>query len=332
MKVLVTGGSGFLGTAICHRLLAAGHQVRSLSRRPSPTLPATVDQRPGDITDPGALDSAVQGCDAVVHTAALAAIWGSRSAFHDTNVRGTDHVIAACLRHHVPRLVHTSTASVVFGATDLTGADESTPYPARHLAAYPWSKALAERAVLAANCPALATVALRVHLVWGPGDPHFLPRLLHSARRGTLTLVGDGTSTVDTLHIDNAARAHLDALDRLTPGSPAAGNAYFITQDEPVPLADMARALLATTGRPVRIRHLPLRTAMPIASAAEQLWRLGRLRGAPPLTRFLAAELAASHWFDITAARRDLGYRPEVTTAAGLEHLARTFAHGPPAA
>ncbi|GHE43724.1 3-beta hydroxysteroid dehydrogenase [Streptomyces longispororuber] len=321
MKVLVSGGSGFLGRAVCRHLLAAGHDVRSLARHPSNRLDPAVHQVLGDLRDTDRLRAAVHGCRAVIHTAARAGIWGTRREFYDINAQGTQNLLAVCQEQGVERFVHTSSASVVFGNAHVRGADESIPYPRRYLAPYPWSKAIAERAVLAANSPALATTALRVHLIWGPEDPHFLPLLLTAARSGRLVLVGDGTNLIDTVYIDNAAAAHLAALENLSPTAPTGGAAYFITQGQPIALEQMARNLLTAAGAPVPVRHLPRRPAVVLGAAAELLWRALRRTDAPPLTRFLAAELASEHYFDISAARRDLGYRPAVSTDEGLARL-----------
>ena len=320
MTVLVTGGTGFLGRAVCRQFVEAGHQVRSLSRNPDPELAELgVEQHQGDLRDPTAVHRAVAGCAAVVHTAAKAGLWGRREEFYDINVRGTEHVVAACRAHDVPALVHTSSASVVFGGDDLTGADETTPYPDRYLAHYPWSKALAEKVVRAADSGHLATVILRPHLIWGPGDPHFMPRLLRIARRG-VPLVGDGENRVDTIHIDNAAEAHGLALRLLTESPQLGGHTYFISQDEPTPLRQMMADLLSAAGVEARFRRVPAPAAHLAGGAMELLWRL--LPGEPPLTRFLVAELATSHWFDIGAAKRDLGYSPTISTPQGLALLA----------
>ncbi|GAA2985770.1 NAD-dependent epimerase/dehydratase family protein [Streptomyces fulvorobeus] len=323
MKVLVTGGTGFLGRAVCQRLLTAGYAVRSLARHPSRHLDPGIQQVTGDLRDTCRLRAAVHGCQAVVHTAARASIWGARQDFHAINAQGTERLLAVCRTQGVERFVHTSSASVVFNGDHLRGADESQPYPRRFLAPYPWSKAIAERAVLAANSPALATTALRVHLIWGPGDPHFLPQLLKAAGSGRLSLIGDGTNLIDTVYIDNAADAHLAALERLTYTAPPAGKAYFITQGQPVTLEHMVCALLRAAGAQVpSVRHIPHRPAAAAARMAELLWRARRRTDAPPLTRFLVAELAHDHYFDISAARRDLRYRPTTSIDAGLARLA----------
>ncbi|MEE4609037.1 MAG: NAD-dependent epimerase/dehydratase family protein [Desulfobacteraceae bacterium] len=326
-QVLVTGGSGFLGRAIAARLVARGDRVRTLARRFSPDLqPLGVDQQQGDIADPAAVERACAGMEAVIHTAAKAGVWGPYETYYNPNVRGTQNVIAACRRQQVALLVHTSSPSVVFNGTGMDGVDESAPYPDQFPAPYPETKALAEQAVRAAADPHLRTVCLRPHLIWGPGDPHLAPRIL--ARAGRLRRVGEGANRVDTIYIDNAAEAHLLALDRLAEGPGISGRVYFISQDEPIPLWEMIDRILAAGGKPPVTRSISPKAAYRIGTFCEWLHRTLRLAGEPPMTRFVAAELATSHWFDISAARRDLGYAPEVSIDEGLERLAEWLRGG----
>jgi nucleoside-diphosphate-sugar epimerase len=219
------------------------------------------------------------------------------------------------------KLIHTSTPSVVFGEDDLCGVDESQPYPTRYLADYPETKAVAEQMVLAANSPNLATVALRPHLIWGPGDPHLIPRVIDRARRGRLVQVGDGKNLVDITYIDNAAEAHVLACDALAPGARCAGRAYFISQGEPVVLWLWLNEILTAVGAPNVIRTVSYRTARRLGAALEGLYRATRIITEPRMTRFLASQLAKSHYFNIEAARRDFGYRPRVIAAEGVRRL-----------
>jgi nucleoside-diphosphate-sugar epimerase len=227
--------------------------------------------------------------------------------------------------------VFTSSPSVTFAGVDQNGVNESEPYPARYLAHYPHTKALAEQEALAANGPDLATVALRPHLIWGPGDPHLIPRLIERAKAGRLRRVGRGAKLVDTIYVDNAAAAHLQAADRLTPGSAVAGKAYFLSQGEPEPLWDFVNRVLAAAGVPPLTRSVPPGVAYAVGAAMESIYRVLKLRGEPPMTRFVARQLSTAHWFDLTAARRDLGYDPAVSTVEGLKRLA-TALQSPPIA
>lgn len=322
MKALVTGGGGFLGGAIVRRLVARGDTVVSLARGDYPGLAVLgVTQFKGDIADPVSVNQAVAGQDVVFHVAAKAGIWGRRADFQAINVVGTANVLQACRANGVRRLVYTSSPSVVFSGRDLENADESTPYPAHYEADYPRTKAEAERLVLAANGSDLATVALRPHLIWGPGDNHLVPRLLARARAGRLRRIGHVDKRVDTVYIDNAVSAHLLAADRLAPGTAPAGKAYFIANGEPVYLWNLVDRILAADGLPPVKRTTPLWLALAAGRLCEMTWACLRLSGEPPLTRFVAREMATAHWFDLTAARRDLGYVPIVTVEEGLRRL-----------
>ena len=328
MKALVTGGGGFLGLAIVRRLVGQGTSVRSFSRQRHDQLAALdVEQHQGDLADAVAVREAVAGCDVVFHVAAKPGIWGPYEDYQRTNFIGTQNVIAACREQGVSRLVYTSSPSVVFDGRDMAGVDESVPYPRRFAAHYPSTKAAAEQLVRAANDERLATVSLRPHLIWGPEDNHLLPRLVARARAGQLRRIGRARKLVDTVYIDNAAEAHLLAAEKLAPGAVVAGKVYFIAQGEPVDLWEMINWLLAAAGAPTVQRSIPRGVALALAWGFESVHRLLHRPGEPRLTRFVVQELSTSHWFDLSAARRDLGYRPLVSLAEGLrrlrEHLSR---------
>jgi len=319
-RVLVTGGGGFLGGAIVNRLIKRGDRVRSLSRKLYPALETRgVEQIKGDIADLAVVTKACEEIDVVFHVAAKPPPWGKYEAYYQTNVVGTENVIMGCKLQKVSRLVYTSTPSVVFDGTDKEGADESLPYPAKHNAYYPETKALAEQQVLAAADHGLSTVALRPHQIWGPGDPHFVPRLI--ARAKELKQIGNGKNLVDTTYIDNAADAHLLAADRLAKSPAISGNTYFISQDDPIPAWDMINAILNAAGLEPVSGSISYRTAWTIGAVLEFGYRLLRISREPKMTRFLADAVSKSHWFDISAAKKDLGYFPAVGTAEGLRRL-----------
>lgn len=323
MRALVTGGGGFLGGAIAQQLRARGDTVRSFSRQHYDDLETLgVEQRRGDLADAAAVADAVAGCEVVFHVAAKAGIWGPADEYLRANVVGTRNVIAACRQHGVRRLVFTSSPSVIGSGRDINGDNESLPYPNEYTAEYPRTKAIAEAEVLVANGPDLATVALRPHLIWGPSDPHLLPRLIVRAKAGRLRQVGNGRNTVDVTYVDNAAAAHLLAADRLAPDSPIAGRPYFLSQGEPVPLWPFINQVLDLAGVAPVTRRIPAGMAYVAGSVFEVMYRLFRIRSEPPMTRFLAQQLSTSHWFDISAARRDLGYEPVIATDEGLRRLA----------
>ena len=324
MRVLVTGGGGFLGQALCRGLVGRGHEVASYNRGHYPALDALgVRQLRGDLADRDAVISACAGMDAVLHNAAKAGAWGSYDSYHRANVMGTGHVLAGCREHGVDKLVYTSTPSVTHRATHPVegGTADTVPYGEGFKAPYAATKKIAEQAVLAANGPALATVALRPRLIWGPGDQQILPRLVERAKAGRLRFVGGGHNRIDTTYIDNAAQAHFDAFEHLAPGAACAGRAYFISNGEPMPTREIVNALLAAAGAPQVQASIPFGVAYAIGAACETLWPLLRLGGEPPMTRFLAEQLSTTHWYDMAPATRDFGYVPRVSIHEGLIRL-----------
>lgn len=320
---LVTGGTGFLGRRIVERLLAQGRPVSVLGRTPAPDLEARGVRFLGAaLEEEEAVRAACAGMATVFHVAAKVGVWGRPAEYFRTNVLGTRAVIAGCRAAGVPRLVFTSTPSVVYNGKGLAGVDESLPLTRDCPSAYPLTKAAAEAEVVAADGPALRTVALRPHLIWGPGDPHLVPRILSRARAGRLRIVGTGANRVDMVHVENAADAHLAAEAALAePSGAAGGKAYFITNGEPVVLWEWINALLVALGERPVTRRISLGAAAAIGAACEAAWSVLPLHGEPPMTRFVAAELAKDHWFDISAARRDLGYEPRIRMAEGTAEL-----------
>jgi len=324
--VLVTGGGGFLGRAIVRRLVARDDRVRSFSRSYYPELESIgAEQMQGDIGDATAVAAACQGVETVFHVAAKPGVWGRYETYYRTNVIGTRNVITACKTGGVQRLVYTSSPSVVFDETDMEGVDESVSYPGHYLAHYPKTKAIAEQEVVQTACSKLQTIVLRPHLIWGPEDNHLVPRIIERAKK--LRRVGDGNNRVDTIYIDNAAAAHILAADRLKSNPELSGKIYFISQDDPIPLWDMVDAILQAAGLdPVR-GSIPKGAAWLLGSVLELIYRTLNLKGEPQMTRFVAKELATSHWFDISAAKSDLGYRPTVSTREGLRRLSEWLQH-----
>ena len=329
MKALVTGGGGFLGGAVVRLLRQRGWQIRSFTRSAYPWLDELgIEQSLGDLADPAAVERAVAGVDVVFHTAAKAGVWGRYADYFATNVLGTNNLLGACRKHGVRKLVYTSTPSVVHGGEDIAGGNESLPYPSRFDAAYPDTKAAAEMAVSVENGPELATVSLRPHLIFGPGDPHLIPRLIARAKEGRLRRIGSRPIKVDVTYIDNAAEAHVLAAEKLDIGSPVAGKVYFISNGEPVDLWDFINRVLAEAGLPPVTRGVSAWKARFAGRVMEWVYRILRLPGEPAMTRFVASQLATSHWYDITAARRDLGYEPRVSIDEGLRRLGASLRAG----
>jgi nucleoside-diphosphate-sugar epimerase len=320
MITLVTGGNGFIGRAIVEQLLARGDRVRVVGRGDYPELRALgAECFRVDLAEPqrgGGLDAALRGCELVFHVAAKAGIWGPWPEYYRNNVSATQRLLRAAVAADVPKLVFTSSPSVVFGEESVEGVDESQPYPRRYLAPYSWSKALAEQYVLRQRD--ILTTAIRPPFVWGPRDTNIIPRILGRARSGRLVQVGDGANLVDVTYVENAAEAHLLAADALGERSPARGRAYFIGQEQPVNLWGFINSLLTGYGlAPVR-RSIPLPLALGVATAMEQVYRLAGSAEEPPFTRLLVTQLARSRWFDLSAARRDLGYGPRIPTEEGM--------------
>jgi len=326
VRALVTGAGGFLGGAIVHRLAERGWSIRTLQRGHYRKLDELgVEQLRGDVADPDTVSRAIEGTDIVFHVAAKVEPWGPYPPFHRSNVVGTENVLAAVRRYGVPRLVYTSTPSVIHSGGDLAGVDESAPYPDKFEAAYPKTKAIAERAVLEANGDALSTVALRPRLIWGPGDTNLVPQLVARARAGQLRFVGDGWNLVDTAYIDKVVDAHLLAADRLEPGAACAGRPYFISNGEPWPMKKITNGILDAAGLPPVERSVPLGVALVAGAVFEGLFKIFPSEDGPRMTRFVARNFATAHWFDISAARRDLAYEPRVSIEEGLVRLKRWF-------
>lgn len=317
LRILVTGGGGFLGRYIVEQLLARGDAVTVFARGAYPELEARGARVVrGDLQDAEAVRHACTGMDVVFHVAARAGMWGAWDDFYGVNVIGTQNVIAACRANKIPKLINTSSPSVIFDGAPHESVDESYPYPTRYESPYPHTKAIAEQDVTAAHSPDLLTVSLRPHLIIGPRDNHLLPGLLARAKTGLLPQVGDGTNKVDLTDVEDAARAHLLAADALIPGSaldgpPGHGRVYFISQDEPVNLWAWIRALLRALDLPEPRLRLSLKTARAAGAVLEKLHTAMRRPGEPRITRFIASELAQSHYYDISTARRDFGYIPQ---------------------
>jgi nucleoside-diphosphate-sugar epimerase len=301
--------------------------VRAFCRRATPELTALgVELALGDLRDGQAVADACRDCDLVYHSAAVAGIWGPWNLFYETNTLGTQHVLDGCRAAGVARLVFTSSPSVTFAGRPQEHVDESAPYPTTWLCHYPHTKALAEQAVLAANGQGgLLTCALRPHLIWGPGDRHLIPRVIARARAGRLRRVGDGRNLIDTIYIDNAVDAHLAAAQALRSGSPVSGQAYFLSQGEPVNCWEWIDELLAQAGLPPVRKSISLAAAWRLGHALELVYGALRLSGEPPMTRFLAAQLGLPHYFDIGRARRDFGYEPRVDMVEGMRRLAAEY-------
>ncbi len=334
MNILVTGGSGFLGKHLLQALQEAGYtSLRVFNRSACQDLQAQgISVFQGDLADTQAVQAAVKGCEAVFHVAAKAGVWGSYRSYARPNILGTQNLLKACQEHHVRYFIYTSSPSVVFKGYPLSNVDETIGYgiPSK-MCAYARTKLIAEQCVRAANGKnGLRTVALRPHLIWGPGDRHLIPTLLQAARKRQLVQVGEGTNWVDLSYVTNVAQAHVLALQALQEANtPVAGKAYFISQGDPVQLWPWIHQLLRKLGMPPITKTIPLRKAYALGACLEVLYKICFISKQPPMTRFVAKELSQDHYFNISAAKMDLHYIPQVSNEEGMEQLIRWLKQQP---
>ena len=323
MKLFVTGGGGFLGLAIVSQLCEQGHQVVSFSRGVYPELEELgVTHFRGDLSDYTAVKQAMTGCEAVFHVAAKTGVWGKYEDFYQANVVGTETVLRVCRELGVRNLIFTSSPSVIYDGKDSEGFNESLPYPQKYIAHYPKTKAIAEKLIMAANCASLKTVSLRPHLIWGPGDQHFLPRLFEKSKSGKLRILGKSTKLVDCIYISNAASAHLQAFAQLlSDATKVEGRTYFISQGSPIPMAQLINRLLATGGYPPVTEHLSPKIARFAGRVLEMMYSFLDISAEPAITLFLAQQLSTSHWYNISAAQNDFGYKAAISLEKGMEQL-----------
>lgn len=329
-KILVTGGGGFLGSYIVNELLNRNYEVYSFSRSRYPELENLgVTCIMGSLSNYSDVEQATKGMDGVIHTAALAGIWGRWDDFYSTNYIGTKNIIDACVQNGIKSVVYTSSPSVVFDGFDIKGSDESLPYAKKHWCHYPVTKAMAEKLVLESSCDILKTVALRPHLIWGPKDPHFIPRLVERSRSGKLKQIGDGSNLVDVIFVENAAKAHVDAYEKLVSNpSSIEGKAYFIGQEKPVKLWSFVNHLLEASGGVKVTKKIPLWLGYTAGAILEFLFSTFRVyKNEPMVTRFLSLQMAKSHYFSHNSASKDFGYKPEVSYEKGLEKLKSFYAN-----
>lgn len=321
-KVLVIGGGGFLGSAIVRQLIDKGCTVTVAGRHRYAHIERWgADCRAGDISDRAFCETLFSNVDTVFHTAAKAGIWGAWKEYKKSNVDGTVNIVDGCRKHGVPVLVYTSTPSVVFERRSIHNGDETLAYAQKFLCNYSRSKVAAERYVIE-NCDdKLRGCAIRPHLIWGPGDPHLIPRLIERGRSGQLKIVGSGSNLVDITYVDNAASAHILAAEKLHEGSGISGQAYFIGQEAPVQLWEWVNDLFQDLGIEKLDKKVSLTAAYLAGWLLELLHRLPGIKAEPRMTRFLALQLGRSHYFSHAKARQDLGYLPTISTDHGKDKL-----------
>lgn len=326
MRVLITGGGGFLGSAIIDELLSRKYDVVNLSRNTYTELEAKgVSCLTADISKSAEVEVLdLSGFDCVFHVAAKAGVWGKKEDFFGINIEGTKNIFNHAKASGIKYFIYTSSPSAVFGWDDIENGDESLPYPDSFSSYYGESKALAEQFILEqAKLPdSPQVIALRPHLIWGPGDPHIFPRILQKAKLGKLKRVGDGQNLVDIIHVRNAAVAHVQALDALIQKTELNGKVYFLGQSEPVNLWDFIGEILRLNKLDPVDSSISFKNALFAGIILEKLYRfLGILKPEPPMTRFMALQLGKSHYFSHANAVKDLGYDPKVSTEEGLAEL-----------
>jgi nucleoside-diphosphate-sugar epimerase len=322
MKVFITGGGGFLGKAIIKQLIEKNHEITSYSRSNYPELDKLgVNHIQGDLNEYEKLVNSVKAHDIVFHVAAKAGIWGDYSDFYNANVIGTENIIKACQEIGIKKLVYTSTPSVIYNGKGIEGDNESLPYPNTFEANYPKTKAIAEKKVLEANSNSLSTVALRPHLIWGPEDHHFLPRLVKKARENKLRLIGNNRYLVDCIYIDNAAKAHILASEKLDINSNISGKAYFITQGKPIYIDELINGILKSANAPIVEKKVSMPVAYFAGTLFENIYSFFNIKSEPPLTKFMVKQLATPHWFDNSASIRDLGFYADISIEEGMSRL-----------
>lgn len=324
-RILVTGASGVVGGAVARALQARGAQVVTLQRRPAPEGLVGVQ---GDVTDPRDVARAIgDTVSAIVHAAARVSIVGPWSEFERANVEGTRVLAQAARAHGVARLVFVSSPSVAHAGRSLVGAGASPADPEHARSHYARSKALAERVALAAGDDHLAVVAVRPHLVWGPGDTQLTQRIIDRARAGRLVFIGSGAALIDTTYITNAADAIIAALVRAAEAD-VRGRAFVVSNGQPRTVAEMLTRIAGAAGLPGPQRHVPLPVARTAGAILERVWRARGRTDDPPVTAFLAEQLATAHWFDQRQTRAALRWTPRVGLDAGFDLLAEHLRRG----
>lgn len=329
MKVLITGARSLLLGNVAQLLHERGDEVVCMQRsRASFAGSSDVQQVLADIRDAEAVRHASRGCDAIIHGAARVGIVGTEADFREVNIDGTANVLLAADVNNVHRFVHVSTPSVAHSGASIIGGSAEPAVTGRKGSLYAETKAVAEQMALAANSSHMASVAIRPHLVWGPGDTQLVGRIVERAQQGRLVMVGSGSALVDATYIDNAVTSLVAAVDAAQPGALCAGNAYVIANGEPRTVHELMRGICSAAGAPYSPRHIPASLALKIGSAMEWLWP--RVRSdEPPLTRFVAEQLGTAHWFDPRPAREELRWSPHVTIDEGFVLLRQWFLANP---
>lgn len=327
---VVVGGCGFLGRHLVEGLVERGYKVRVFDLRTTFSM-EEVEFSTGDLCKKEDLLPILEGASIVFHTASPPPSCNNRDLFYQVNVGGTQILLEACLEAGVGRLVLTSSASVVYEGKDIKNGTEELPYALRPMDYYTETKILQEKLVLEYNDPGgILTIAVRPHGIFGPRDPQMLPTVVSAAQAGKMKyIIGDGKNIVDFTHVKNVVHGHILAAESLTQYSSTAGQAYNITNNEPIPFWTFLSRILTELDYPPPSIHLPYWLLYLIAWLLQCLSLL-----LSPLTSFkptftpMRVALAGTHhYYSCQKAQRDLGYSPPLSLEDGLQQTIDTFSH-----
>ena len=314
MKIIITGGRGFVGKAICKKLKDTDNEIHTIGRSKNFSkydFPENCIHHCIDLAKDPLPETFFEKTDIIFHVAAKAGVWGKYSEFYSSNVLATEKLLANCIKYNVPKLIYTSTPSVVFSGHPIKNGNESLAYGDTGLSFYAETKIIAEKHVLSKNDQSnIQTLSLRPHLIWGENDPHLLPRVIDRHKKGRLRQVGNGKNMVDLTHVDNVAHAHICAMNAMIKNPKLGGKAYFIGQNEPVSLWKWLNEVFEKISLPKITKKISFKNAYLLGNSLEKIWRIFHLKGEPPMTRFVASQLSHDHWFSNESAQKDLGYKP----------------------
>ncbi len=319
MRVLVTGATSLVGRHTAVQLAQLGHEVTVFQRSPSGLSGAEVR---GSLTDVNAVSQAVAGQETVVHLAAKVGITGTWDEFHQTNVTGTQILIDAAQKAGVGRFVYISSPSVAHGGAALVGAPTGVADPTSTRGHYATTKALAEQYALAASSSSMPVVALRPHLIWGPGDTQLVGRIVAKTKAGRMAMIGSGNALIDSTFITNAVDAIVAAVDA---APRLGGQAFVVSNGQPRTVSELIGRIAVAAGLTPPDRHVPSRLAFVGGLVAERTWERQQRTDDPPMTSFLAEQLSTAHWFDQRATRDALNWTPKVGIEEGFERLRAWF-------
>jgi nucleoside-diphosphate-sugar epimerase len=324
MKIIITGGRGFVGKAICEKFRNSTHQIHTIGRSSNfvkSDFPSNCVHHFLDLAKDPLPKSIFEKTDLVFHVAAKAGVWGKYNDFYSSNVIATQNLISCCKTYHIPKLIYTSTPSVVFSGQPIRNGNESLEYGNTGLSLYAETKKIAEKEILLTHHSTnIQTIALRPHLIWGENDPHLLPRVVKLHKKGKLRQVGNGKNMVDLTHVENVAHAHICAMEAMVKNPSLGGKAYFIGQSEPVELWKWLNQIFIKLNLPEISKKISFQNAFLLGGMMEKFWKFLYLKGEPPMTRFVASQLAHDHWFSNDMANQDLGYEPITSMNESLDN------------